>query len=121
MKQYFNKALTSIVSLIMAVFIGSCSDDDFSNKPNTIDIDKTIDIIPINGGFKVSWTPDPLDENFVFLNVRLTDQDNQSRIYNVSRYGSNLVTPELTDEDGNKYLNPNEAVTIEIKNLINQE
>lgn len=122
MRKYLYTTLATVIFLITAVFTGSCSDDeDFPNKPNKIDIDKVINIIPINGGLKIAWTPDPMDENFVFLNVRLTDQDNQARIYNVSRYGSNLVTPVLTDKDGNEYLNPNEAVMMEINKLINQE
>ena len=119
MRKYLYTTLATVIFLLTAVFTGSCSDDeDFPNKPNKIDIDKVINIIPINGGLKVAWTPDPLDENFVFLNVRLTDQDNQARIYNVSRYGSNLVTPVLTDKDGNEYLNPNEAVMVEINKLM---
>lgn len=122
MRKYLYTTLATVVFLITAICTGSCSDDDdFPNKPNMIDIDKVIKVTPINGGLKVAWTPDPMDDNFVFLNVRLTDQDNQPRIYNISRYGSNLVTPKLTDENGNEYLNPNEAVTLEIKNLINQE
>lgn len=122
MRKYLYTTLATIVLLTTAIFTGSCSDDDdFQNKPNNIDIDKVIEITPFNGGIKIAWTPDPLDDNFVFLNVRLTDQDNQPRFYNISRYGSNLVTPKLTDKDGNEYLNPNEAVTLEIKNLVNQE
>lgn len=101
-------------------FLASCSDnEDFPNKPQAIDIN-SLDIIPMNGGFKVAWTPNPADENFVFLHIEFTDHDQQPRSYNISRYGSNLVTPELTDKDGNKYPNPNEAVSLEIKDMVNQ-
>lgn len=101
-------------------FLSGCSDDDdFANKPQAIDINN-LDITPTNGGLRVAWTPNPADENFVFLHVEFTDHDHQTRSYNISRYGSNLVTPELTDEDGNKYPNPNEAVIIEINDLVNQ-
>lgn len=101
-------------------FLTSCSDkEDFPNKPQAIDVN-SLDITPVNGGFKVAWIPNPADENFVFLHIELTDHDQQTRSYNISRYGSNLVTPELTDKDGNKYPNPNEAVSVEIKDLVNQ-
>lgn len=104
-----------------ALSIVSCSDDDFNNKPQTIDIND-ITLTPINGGCEVEWTPDPEDNNFVFLHIEFTDHDNKPRSYNVSRYGSELVTPFVKDEDGNPILNENgEAVKTVIKDLINQE
>jgi len=104
-----------------ALSMASCSDDDFNDKPKTIDINDVI-LTPINGGCEVQWTPDPEDNNFVFLHVEFTDHDNNPRSYNVSRYGSELVTPFIKDKDGNIILNEKgEAVKTVIKDLINQE
>lgn len=116
-KQIYSWAM-AFCCLAIAFFSG-CSDEDFPNKPQVIDINALL-VTPVEGGIKVEWTPNPADENFVFLHVELTDQDNQTRAYSVSRYGSNLVTPELTDKDGNKYPNPNEEVVMEIKELVNR-
>lgn len=116
-------ALATTLCCVLTTFVASCSDnDDFANKPNAIDINTAIEITPIDGGLEVSWTPDPADENFVFLHIIFTDQDGKQRSYSMSRYGSSLVTPELKDENGDPYPNPNdEAVKIKINGLINQE
>lgn len=104
-----------------ALSLTGCSDDDFANKPQTISVDDIV-LTPIYGGCEVQWTPDPEDHNFVFLHVEFTDHDNKPRAYNVSRYGSELVTPFEKDKEGNLILNEKgEAVKTVIKNLINQE
>lgn len=119
MKKYIYNIVIALYSL--GVLSVSCSDDDFSNKPKTIDINHII-LTPINGGCEVEWTPDPEDNNFAFLHIEFTDHDNKKRSYNVSRYGSELVIPFLKDENGNPILNENgESVKVIIKDLINQE
>ena len=120
MKKYIYMTALALSSLGI-LSIASCSDDDFKNKPQTIDIND-IALTPINGGCEVEWTPDPEDNNFVFLHIEFTDHDNKPRSYNVSRYGSELVTPFVKDEDGNPVLNENgESVKMVIKDLVNQE
>lgn len=120
MKKYIYIIAMAMCSLT-TLSVMSCSDDDFANKPQTINLD-AIKLTPINGGCEVEWIPDPEDNNFVFLHVEFVDHDNKPRSYNVSRYGSELVTPFVKDEDGNPILNENgEAVKTIIKDLINQE
>ena len=98
MKKYIYMTALAL-SYLGILLITSCSDDDFKNKPQTIDINDIV-LTPINGGCEVKWTPDPEDNNFVFLHIEFTDHDNLPRSYNVSRYGSELVTPFVKDEDG---------------------
>lgn len=120
MKKYFN-TLIPVLGCLMTVSLGACSDDDIPNSPKAIDVN-TIELTPTNGGCLGAWTPDPADSNFVFLNVSFTDHDGKARAYNVSRYGSALVTPEVDNGNGELVPNTNgDAVTFEIKDLINQE
>ena len=120
MKKYIYMTALAL-SYLGILLITSCSDDDFKNKPQTIDINDIV-LTPINGGCEVKWTPDPEDNNFVFLHIEFTDHDNTPRSYNVSRYGSELVTPFVKDEDGNSVLNENgESVKLVIRDLVNQE
>lgn len=120
MKKYIYSIAMAMCCLTV-LSVSSCSDDDFANKPQTIDLD-AIKLTPIHGGCEVAWVPDPEDHNFVFLHVEFTDHDNKPRSYNVSRYGSELVTPFEKDKDGNPILNEKgEAVKTVIKDLVNQE
>lgn len=43
------------LSYLGILLITSCSDDDFKNKPQTIDINDIV-LTPINGGCEVKWT-----------------------------------------------------------------
>lgn len=96
--------LLLIISIFgISIFTG-CSDDDFDNEPQKIDIN-SIAVTPQEGGILLEWTP-PADENFVFLHVKLTDQDNNERSFSSSRY---------FDED-----DPNTSKTILIDKLISQ-
>lgn len=120
MRKYLNTLLSGLGCLI-AVSMAGCSDDDIPNSPRAIDVN-TIELTPTYGGCMAAWTPDPADTNFVFLNVSFTDHDNKARAYNVSRYGSALVTPEVEGEGGEMVPNTNgDAVTFEIRDLVNQE
>lgn len=119
MKKYFYKQIAAFICLSIVVFMGCSDNENFPNKPQPIDVN-SVEIAPIAGGFDVKWTPNPADENFIFLHMEFTDQDGKARSYNMSRFGSNLVTPELPDKDGNPYPNPNEEVSVTINGLVNQ-
>lgn len=110
------------VCLLSGTLMNSCSDDGVSNDlPKKIDIHTAVQLTPIHGGVDVDWIPDPEDANFVFLHIEFTDQDGAERRYSTSRFNSNLVVPETTDDDGNKIPNNNQAASVQISNLINQQ
>lgn len=120
MKKYIYTIALALGSL-GALSVTGCSDDDFNNAPKTIDVND-IKLTPVHGGCEVEWTPDPEDSNFAFLHIEFTDHDNKPRSYNVSRYGSELVTPFIKDKEGNTILNENgESVKTVIRDLVNQE
>ena len=96
----------------LTAVLNSCKDDDFENKPNGTDV-AAIEITPQHGALLVKWTPDPLDTNFVFLNIKMTDQDGKERNYNVSRYSSSVADTTGTATE--------EAASIVITKLVNQE
>lgn len=122
MKKYINAVWMLAVCLVIGASFTGCSDDeDFPNKPKKIDIEQAVVLTPINGGVKVDWTPDPADENFVFLHVSFKNQDGETCRYSMSRYNSNLVVPEWTDGEGNVTPNPNRTASTTITNLVNQE
>lgn len=103
---------TALLFAIAIAFSGCNDDEDFDNKPQGIDVN-TIEITPQLGALQVAWTPDPADTNFIFLNVKITDQDGKERNYNVSRYNSSLVDTTSTSTSPVAYLL--------IDKLINQE
>lgn len=122
MKKYIYAMWMLAVCLVGgASFIGCSDDEDFPNKPQKIDIEQAIVLTPVNGGVEVDWTPNPADENFVFLHISFTNQDGETCRYSLSRYNSNLVVPEWTDIEGNVTPNPNRTANITITNLVNQE
>lgn len=87
--------------------------------PKAIDVN-AIELTPIEGGIRVSWTPNPEDLNFVFLNIKFIDQDHQQRNYNMSRYNSSLVASAEPDGSDSETIKK-DAVTLDIDNLVNQE
>lgn len=120
MKKYINICLLLLCSFGI-VFLNNCSDDKFENKPKPID-PNSIEITPTYGGLKIEWTPDPMDENLVFLHVDFIDHDNTPRSYSISRYGSSLINPKIAEENNSSITKSNNgAVTLEILDLINQE
>lgn len=122
MKKYINAVWMLAVCLVIGASFTGCSDDeDFPNKPKKIDLEQAVTLTPVNGGVKVDWTPDPADENFVFLHISFKNQDGETCRYSLSRYNSNLVVPEWTDGEGNVTPNPNRTASTTITNLVNQE
>lgn len=121
MKKYLYNSLGTLC-LMAAATIMSCSDEnDFPNKPQSIDIQKAIVVTPLTGGLQVDWTPNPEDKNFEFLNIHFTDQDGKARNYNMSRYNSRLVVPEYTKPGGTTVIvNTKDEVTLFITGLVNQ-
>lgn len=97
--------LLAILSLFCIGIFTGCSDDDIENEPQKIDLN-SITLTPLPGGITVEWTP-PADKNFVFLHVKLIDQENKERSFSSSRY---------FDEN-----NVNTTKTIQIDKLINKQ
>lgn len=103
------------ISVLFVCMAGLCScddEEDFDNKPQLISVN-SIEITPRCGALLVEWAPSPEDTNFVFLNVRLTDQDGQVRNYNVSRYNS-----QLADKSGTA---TSAAASLLVDRLVNRE
>lgn len=108
--------ITTILCLGWITLNTACSnEEDFADKPNPINLEQ-LKITPVAGGCDIAWTPNPDDKNFVFLNVEFVDHDNQLRRYNVSRYGSSLVTPNQPGTESQR----TPEVIIQVRDLVNQ-